>query len=102
MMEHLETLKRMLADVENGDEHGVKPDLTESEIGAIRWAIETLDSKTVSVVTVFESGDGKTEPWKVLWSKEEADIYANDLLEDKTLNNDNLYLEVTVTTHQIE
>jgi enolase len=36
-------LKNLLHESVNGDEHGIKPDLTESEMKALEWAIEQAE-----------------------------------------------------------
>jgi hypothetical protein len=41
--EHLEVLKNLLKEAKNGDEHGVKPDITDKEIQAIQWVINKIE-----------------------------------------------------------
>lgn len=41
--EHIATLKKLLKEAEHGDEHGIRPDITDSEVKAIEWAIQNLE-----------------------------------------------------------
>lgn len=59
-------------------------------------------TKVVWVVTVFESGDGSTSPWGVFSTEEKALEYKNSIENNKGLNSDGYYTEVTVTSHEIE
>lgn len=54
----------------------------------------------VYVVTVFDSGDGKTEPWKVTESKDEAFQYAWELNDKWQGEGD--YSEVVVSVYEFE
>jgi hypothetical protein len=43
--EQLMTLRKLVTEAKNGDEHGVKPDITDAEIQAIEWAIRTIEAR---------------------------------------------------------
>ena len=43
-MEQLLILKKLLEEAEKSDEFGVKPDLTKTEIKALNWAINQIES----------------------------------------------------------
>lgn len=44
-MEQLSILKNLLEEAKKGDEFGIKPDLTRTEIEALKWAIKQIESK---------------------------------------------------------
>lgn len=52
-------------------------------------------------VTVFENGDMTTSVWSVFDSKEKADTYKEELLNNTELNSGGYYLEVTVSEHEV-
>lgn len=41
--EHLAALNQLLKEAAEGDEHGVKPDLTFAETEAIEWTIKKIE-----------------------------------------------------------
>lgn len=56
----------------------------------------------VYTVTVFENGDMSTSVWGVFDSEEKAEKYKSELMNDKELNSDGYYLEVTVSGHEVQ
>jgi hypothetical protein len=64
IMEHLDTLKKLLEAAKNGDEDGFIPDLTDSEIQAIEWAISTIENCQAYIdETSVETMEKKLEPY---------------------------------------
>ncbi|WP_277680370.1 hypothetical protein [Gracilibacillus dipsosauri] len=56
----------------------------------------------VWAVTVFENGDMSTSVWGIYDSREKAETYKEELLNDKELNSDGYYLEVTISEHEVK
>ncbi len=53
-------------------------------------------------VTVFESGDMTTSTWAVFSSKEKAEKYRKDLLNDEELNCEGYYVMADVSEHTLD
>lgn len=55
----------------------------------------------VYAVTVFENGDMTTTVWCIFDNLQKAENYKESLLNDKELNSDGYYLEVTISEHPL-
>ena len=55
----------------------------------------------VYTVTVFENGDMTTSVWGVFDSREKAETYEKELLEDEELNSNGLYVSVKIQEFKV-
>jgi uncharacterized protein YfcZ (UPF0381/DUF406 family) len=56
----------------------------------------------VWTVTVFENGDMTTSVWGVYDSKEKAEKYKEELMNNTELNSGGYYLEITILEHEVK